>query len=216
VEEGEQQPLEIVNVDEIPSPDTTPVNPTPILEETQQPAPEGTNIDIPTEVQEPQNQNAETLKEVQPENTEAASKVNGMTPNMKVAVEPDESQMTISDYPPEGIVEDVTGWLEWYSQEQPKAAGTSSQPPPPKKDKLEVPRSPRKKPLTTIILPQIPDGVQVGPGLLSHIGKLKYSDHDVADTDKFLELVKRVYMETVGTNRIGEPIDKPLQWATRL
>jgi hypothetical protein len=47
---------EIVNVDEIPSPDTTPVNPTPIVEETQQPTPEGMNIDRPTEVQEQQNQ----------------------------------------------------------------------------------------------------------------------------------------------------------------
>jgi hypothetical protein len=32
MEEGEQQLLEIVNVDEIASPDTTPVKPTPILE----------------------------------------------------------------------------------------------------------------------------------------------------------------------------------------
>ena len=32
LEEGEQQPLEIINVDEIPSPDTTPVNPTPVME----------------------------------------------------------------------------------------------------------------------------------------------------------------------------------------
>jgi acetoin utilization deacetylase AcuC-like enzyme len=68
-EEGEQQPSEIVNIDEIPSPETTPVHSTPILEEIQQPAPEGMNTDIPTEVQEPQNQEAETLKEVQPENT---------------------------------------------------------------------------------------------------------------------------------------------------
>jgi hypothetical protein len=33
MEEGEQQQLQIVNVNEIPSPDTTPVNPTPIVEE---------------------------------------------------------------------------------------------------------------------------------------------------------------------------------------
>jgi hypothetical protein len=46
LEEGEQQPSEIVNVDEIPSPDTTPVNPTPVVEETQQPTPEGTNVDM--------------------------------------------------------------------------------------------------------------------------------------------------------------------------
>jgi hypothetical protein len=34
-EEGEQQPSEIVNVDEIPSPETIPVQSTPILEEIQ-------------------------------------------------------------------------------------------------------------------------------------------------------------------------------------
>jgi hypothetical protein len=55
VEEGQQQPLEIVNIDEIPSPETTLVQSTPILEEIQQPAPEGMNIDISTKVQEPQN-----------------------------------------------------------------------------------------------------------------------------------------------------------------
>jgi hypothetical protein len=125
---------------------------------------------------------------VQPENTEAALKVNGTTPNQEVTIEPDESQTTISDHPPEGMVEDVTGWPDWYSEAQPEAAGTSSQPPPSKKDKLQVPRSPRKQPLTTIILPHIPDGVQKGPDLLGHIGKLKYSDHDVTDIDKFLNL----------------------------
>jgi hypothetical protein len=51
---------------------------------------------------------------------------------------------------------------------------------------------------------------------LGHIGKLKYSDHDVVDEEKFPELAKRVYMDTMGTNLFGEPIDKPLQWATRL
>jgi hypothetical protein len=35
LEEGKQQPLEVVNVDKIPSPDTTTVNPTPMVEETQ-------------------------------------------------------------------------------------------------------------------------------------------------------------------------------------
>jgi hypothetical protein len=52
--------------------------------------------------------------------------------------------------------------------------------------------------------------------LLGQIDKLKYSDHDVADTDKFLEFAKRVYLETVGINPIGEPIDQPLQWETGL
>jgi hypothetical protein len=51
---------------------------------------------------------------------------------------------------------------------------------------------------------------------LGHIEKLKYSDHDVADTDKFPEFAKRVYLQTVGVNAVGEPIDQPLQWATGL
>jgi hypothetical protein len=54
--------------------------------------------------------------------------------------------------------------------------------------------------------------VQVEPDLLGHIKKLKYSDHDVADTDKFPEFSKRVYLHTVGVNAVGEPIDQPLQW----
>jgi hypothetical protein len=51
---------------------------------------------------------------------------------------------------------------------------------------------------------------------LGHIGKLKYSDHDVVDEDKFLELAKRVYMDMVGMDPFGEPINQPLQWETRM
>jgi hypothetical protein len=46
-EEGEQQPSEIVNVDEIPSPETIPVQSMPILEEIQQPTAEAMNVDMP-------------------------------------------------------------------------------------------------------------------------------------------------------------------------
>jgi hypothetical protein len=46
-EEGEQQPPEVINVDEIPSPETIPVQPTPILEEIQQPTVEAMNVDTP-------------------------------------------------------------------------------------------------------------------------------------------------------------------------
>jgi len=35
LEEGEQQLPEVINVDEIPSPETTLVNPTPVVEEIQ-------------------------------------------------------------------------------------------------------------------------------------------------------------------------------------
>jgi hypothetical protein len=136
MKEGEKQPLEIVNVDEIPSLDTTPVNPTPILEEIQHPTPKGTSKEIPTKVQEPQNREVETLKEMQPKNTKAAPKVNGTTPNLKKIVESDKSQMTISDHPPEGTVKYVLAWPEWYTEEQPKAIGTSRQLQPTKNYKI--------------------------------------------------------------------------------
>jgi hypothetical protein len=42
------------------------------------------------------NQGTKTLKETQPEHTEAAPKVNGIALNPEVIVEPDESQTTIS------------------------------------------------------------------------------------------------------------------------
>jgi hypothetical protein len=48
VKEGEQQLPKIVNVDEIPSPETTPMHSTPIVEEIQQPTLEGMNKEIPT------------------------------------------------------------------------------------------------------------------------------------------------------------------------
>jgi hypothetical protein len=123
------------------------------------------SIDIPAEVQEQPNQDTETLKKVQPGNVEAAPRVNGMTSIQESTVEPDESQMTISDHPQEGTTEDVTGQPEGHTEEQPEAAGTSSQPPPSKKDKIQIPRSPHKKPVAEIILPCIPAGVQVGPDL---------------------------------------------------
>jgi hypothetical protein len=54
----------------------------------------------------------------------------------------------------------------------------------------------------------------VESGLLGQIDKLKYSNHDVADADKFLKFAKRVYLETVGINPVGEPISQPLRWET--
>jgi hypothetical protein len=111
------------------------MNTTTIVEETQQLTPEGTNIDRPTEVQAQQNQDAETLNEAQLENIEAAPKVNGMVTNHETEIEPDESQITVSDHPPKETVEDITSCPEWYSETQPGAIGTSHQPPPLKKDK---------------------------------------------------------------------------------
>jgi len=56
------------------------------------------------------------MKEVQPENIEVASKVNGMTMNHEAGIEPDKLQTTVSDHPLEGIVEEVIGWPEGYSE----------------------------------------------------------------------------------------------------
>jgi hypothetical protein len=134
----------------------------------------------------------------------------------QAAVEPDESQTTISEHPAGETGEDVSAWPEWVTEEQPEATGTSSQPPLQQKDKIQIPRSPRKKPAAEIVLPRIPAGVQVGPELLGHVGKLKYSDHDVADEAKFPELAQRVFTQTTGTTRVGEPINQPYQWATGL
>jgi hypothetical protein len=52
--------------------------------------------------------------------------------------------------------------------------------------------------------------------LLGYVEKLKYSDHDVTDTDKFPEFTKKVYLQTVGLDAFGEPVNQPLQWATGL
>jgi hypothetical protein len=67
------------------------------------------------------------------------------------------------------------------------------------RDKIQIPSSPRKKPAAEIFLPRIPAGVQEGPKLLGHVGKLKYSDHDVVDKAKFPELVQRVFIQTIDT-----------------
>jgi hypothetical protein len=52
--------------------------------------------------------------------------------------------------------------------------------------------------------------------LLDHIEKLRYSNHDVTDMDKFSEFAKRVYLQIVGIGPFGEPINQPVQWAIEL
>jgi hypothetical protein len=46
--------------------------------------------------------------------------------------------------------------------------------------------------------------------------KLRYSDHDVADMDKFPEFARQVYLDSVGTGPFGDPILQPKQWAAGL
>jgi hypothetical protein len=109
---------------------------------------------------------------VQPKNTEETLRVNGTMKSQEATINPGESQMIMSDHQLEGIVEDVMGWPEWYFEVQMTATGTLSQPPT-KENKKQVPRSPRKQPVATIVLSHIPDGVQVKPDLLGHINKIK-------------------------------------------
>jgi hypothetical protein len=86
-------------------------------------------------------------------------------------------------------------------------AGTSSQPPH-RNGKETVPRSPCKKPTTKIVLPRIPEGVHVPKNLLGYVEKLRYSDHNVTDTDTLLEFAKQFYLQTVGIGPFGEPINE--------
>jgi hypothetical protein len=70
-------------------------------------------------------------------------------------------------------------------------------------------RSPCRQDATTIVLPHIPEGVQATPNLLGCMERLRYSDHDVADVDKFPEFARQVYLDSVGTGPFGDPILQP-------
>jgi hypothetical protein len=93
--------------------------------------------------------------------------------------------------------------------------GTSSQPLE-KKGKHEAPMSLCKQDTTVIVLLCILEGVHIIENMLGHVEKLWYSYHDVTDTEKFPEFTKQVYLQTVGIGPFGEPINQPVQWATRL
>jgi hypothetical protein len=54
------------------------------------------------------------------------------------------------------------------------------------------------------------------PDILGCVDKLKYSDHDVTDRDKFPEFAPQVYMERKGTSSSGVPILEPKQWIAGL
>jgi hypothetical protein len=46
--------------------------------------------------------------------------------------------------------------------------------------------------------------------------KLRYSNHEVTDMEKFLEFVNQVYLDTMGIGHFREPINLPKKWETRL
>jgi hypothetical protein len=118
-----------------------PVNSTPILEEIQQPQVEAMKEDMPAVTQEPQNEEAETQREVQPESTEAAMEVNGMTQNLGAEVQPDESQAPSLGQPTEETTGTTSAWPEWLTGEKPGVVGTSNQPPQ-QEDRVQIPSSP--------------------------------------------------------------------------
>jgi hypothetical protein len=66
------------------------------------------------------------------------------------------------------------------------------------------------------MLPRVPEGVQVDPQLLGHVGKLKYSDHDVSHDTKYPKFVPRVFMQNIVVNQLGKMISQPNQWAVGL
>jgi hypothetical protein len=80
-EENEQRPLEIIDIDEIPSPEDVPVESTQIQEEILQPQEETMKEDTSVAAQELQNQAIGTHQEGQPENVEAAMEINRSTQN---------------------------------------------------------------------------------------------------------------------------------------
>jgi hypothetical protein len=77
----------------------------------------------------------------------------------------------VSEQPQECTVGDVTGRAEVYTEERKMEVRTSSQPPE-WKDKQLVVRSPRRKAVTMIVLPCIPEGVHVAANLLGHVEKI--------------------------------------------
>jgi hypothetical protein len=138
-----------------------------------------------------------------------------MTQNQGSEGKPDESQVPSLGQPTEETTGTTSAWPEWLTGKQPGVVGTSYQPPQ-QEDRVLIPSSPRKKPTTEIVLPRIPEGVQVEPQLLGHVGKLKYSDHDVSDETKYPKLASRVFMQNIVVNQLGEMISQPHQWAVGL
>jgi hypothetical protein len=102
-------------VDEISSPDMTPGSPTPIVEETQQTAPVGMDIDVPKGGQGQQAEDASKNSHLK--KPEEALRVNGTVPNQEETTASERSHTTMSEQPQEGTVEDVTDQVDEYVEE---------------------------------------------------------------------------------------------------
>jgi hypothetical protein len=49
-----------------------------------------------------------------------------------------------------------------------------------------------------------------------HVGKLRYSNHNVSNETKYPELVPQVFKQKIVVNQLGEMITQPHQWAVGL
>jgi hypothetical protein len=53
--------------------------------------------------------------------------------------------------------------------------------------------------------------------MMGKVPKLRYADHDVRDTEKFLDLAQENYLEDMGEiGPLGIPVLEPTHWITRL
>jgi hypothetical protein len=62
------------------------------------------------------------------------------------------------------------------------------------------------------MMPNIPKGVKVEDEMVGGVDTIKYYDHDVADTTKFLDFVPHNYLENKGEGPLGVPLLEPMQW----
>jgi hypothetical protein len=61
-------------------------------------------------------------------------------------------------------------------------------------------------------MPKIPNEVKTRHNMVGGVYSLKYSEHDVFDTTKFLYLVAQIYLERRGEGPSGAPLLKPVEW----
>jgi hypothetical protein len=107
------------------------------------------------------------------------------------------------------LVEDITNQPEFEREEEdtdPVEASPST-----------VGQKKKVQDAMEITLPYLPYAVITMDDMLGMVPKLRYVDHDVHDTDKFLELVEDSYLiNTEEIGPLGESILEPMQWITRL
>jgi hypothetical protein len=210
-EQETAQREEFIDVDVIPSPRVEPASPTPVEEETQAPTMTSMEIDSHDGAGPPKQMTQETYNNLQ---GPKKPKEQMVKPTHTEVVVPRPHPEAGSAQQQEGLVEDITG-------NQTRAQSTGKRRLGPlargqKKGKTSHGMVPMQASHTTIILPCIPEGVQATPTLLGCMEKLKYSDHDVADTGKFPEFAQQVYMDNIGTRPFGDPILQPKPWEVRL